>query len=196
VRDGLKVFLSFHLDLAVVAEAADGRQAIERCATQQVDVILMDISMPNMDGPTATRQIRAAFPQVQVIALTSHVDEMLVAQAIGAGAISYLHKDVDSDQLAVAIRAAYRGHATLDASAMQVLMQRGAEVARPGHDLTRREREVLALLAASQTNNEIAARLGISRATVRIHVSSILDKLGADNRTGAAMIAVRHKLIP
>ena len=195
VRDGLKVFLSLFPDIAVVAEAADGAQAIERCRAHQPDVILMDIAMPEVDGPTATARIRAAFPQVQVIALTSFVDETLVARAVGAGAISFLQKDVDADRLATAIRAAHCGRATLDSAAVQALIQQAAEPARPGHDLTRREREVLGLLVAGKTNNEIAAGLGISRSTVHLHVSSILAKLGVGNRTEAAIAAVQHKLL-
>ena len=196
VRDGLKVFLSLYPDIAVVAEAADGAQALERCHEHRPDVILMDIAMPHMDGPTATTRIRAALPHVQVIALTSFVDETLVARALGAGAISYLLKDIYADQLAAAIRAAYCGRATFDAAAVQALAQRVAEPMRPGHDLTRREREVLALLVGGKTNNELAAELGISRGTAHLHVSNILSKLGAGNRTEAAMLAVQHKLLP
>src|SRR6266511_1660483 len=195
VRDGLKVFLSLYPDIVVVAEAADGAQAIQRCGEHRPDVILMDMTMPHVDGPTATARMRAAFPQVQVIALTSFVDEALVARAIQAGAISYLLKDVYADQLAVAIRDAHRGRATFAPTAAQALAQHAAEPPPPGHDLTRRERAVLALLVAGQTNSEIAAQLTISRGTVRLHVSNILSKLGAGNRTEAAMLAVQHRLI-
>lgn len=195
VRYGLKALLATSPDIVVVAEAADGAQAEERCREHMPDVILMDMAMPNMDGPTATARIRAAFPHVQVIVLTSFVGEAEVARAIGAGAISYLLKDIDAEQLAAAIRAAHRGRATLDASAAQALAQRAAEPARPGHDLTQREREVLALLMGGESNTEIADRLRISHGTVRLHVSHILSKLGVDNRTEAAILAVQHKLI-
>lgn len=195
VRYGLKALLSLSPDIAVVAEAADGAQAEEVCREHVPDVILMDITMPNLDGPSATARIRAAFPQVQVIALTSFVDETQVVRAIGAGAISYLLKDVDAAQLAAAIRAAYRGRATFDAAAAQALAQRLANPAQLGHDLTQREREVLALLVAGESNTEIADRLRISHGTVRLHVSHILSKLGADNRTEAAILAVHHKLL-
>lgn len=196
VRNGLKIFLSLSPDIVVIAEAANGEQAIDRCREQAPDVILMDITMPNMDGPTATAHIRAAFPQVQVIALTSFVEEALVSRAIGAGAIGYLLKDVEAEELVTAIRDAYRGRATFAAAAVHALIQRPAEASPPHRELTKREREVLALLVAGKTNNEIAAGLQISSATVHIHVSSILSKLGAGNRTEAAMIAVQHKLIP
>lgn len=196
VRDGLKVFLSLCPDIVVVAEAANGAQAIERCRTHQPDVILMDIAMPELDGPAATARIRAAFPQVRVVALTSFVDETLVARAMGAGAISFLQKDVNADQLATAIRAAHQGRATIDPLAVQALIQQAAEpAAPPDPDLTRREREVLGLLADGKTNNQIAAGLGISRSTVHLHVSSILAKLGVGNRTEAAIAAVQRKLL-
>lgn len=195
VRDGLKVFLSVYPELIVVAEAGDGDEAVARCAEARPDVILMDLVLPTLDGPTATRHIRAAFPQIQVIALTSFVDEALVARALAAGAISYLLKDVHADQLATAIRAAHDGRATLAPTAVQALAHLAA--APPAHrpDLTRRERDVLALLVAGESNLAIAAHLGISHGTVRLHVSTILSKLGAHNRTEAALLAVQHKLI-
>ena len=196
VRYGLKALLSLAPDIAVVGEAADGEEAFARCSEQPPDVILMDIAMPNVDGPTATARIRAAFPQVQVIALTSFADEALVPRAIQAGAIGYLLKDVHADQLAAAIRAAYHGRATFAPTAAHALAQLAAAPPAPRHDLTKREREVLALLVAGQTNNEIAAQLQISHSTVHLHVSNILAKLGASNRTEAAMLAVQHKLIP
>ena len=195
VRYGLKALLSLSPDIAVVGEAADGEEAFALCSEQLPDVILMDISMPNEDGPTATARIRAAFPQIQVIALTSFIDEALVPRAIQAGAIGYLLKDVQADQLADAIRAAYHGRATFAPSAAHALAQMAAEPPAPRPNLTKRELEVLALLVAGQTNNEIAAQLGISRGTVRLHVSNILAKLGVSNRTEAAMLAVQHKLI-
>ncbi len=195
VRDGLKVFLSIYPDIAVIDEAADGEQAFARCQAHPPDVILMDIAMPHMDGLTATAQIRAAFPQVQVIALTSFPEEELVKRVIQAGAIGYLLKDVQADQLAEAIRAAAHGRATLTASAAYALVQLITEPPALGHDLTQREREVLALVVEGKTNNEIAAQLAISRGTVRLHVSHILTKLGATNRTEAAMLAMQHKLL-
>lgn len=195
VRYGLKALLSTSQDIVVVAEAEDGAQAEAICREHAPDVILMDLAMPNLDGPTATARIRAILPQVQVIALTSFVDKIQVARAINAGMISYLLKDVDAAQLSAAIRAAHRGRATLDAAAAQALAQRAAEPAQLGHDLTQREREVLALVVAGESNTEISSRLRISHGTVRLHVSHILSKLGVDNRTEAAILAVQHKLI-
>lgn len=196
VRHGLKALLALSPDLAVIGEAADGEEAWTRCNDQRPDVILMDIVMPVVDGPTATARIRAAFPQIQVIALTSFADETLVPRALQAGAISYLLKDVHADQLALAIRAAFSGRATLAPAAVEALAHLAATPPAPRPDLTKRERDVLALLLAGESNLAIATRLGISHGTVRLHVSNILGKLGATNRTEAALLAVQYKLIP
>lgn len=195
VRYGLKALLARSPDIVVTGEAADGAEAWARCQEQRPDVILMDIVMPVMDGPTATARIRAVFPQVQVIALTSFADETLVPRALQAGAIGYLLKDVHADQLAIAIRAAASGRATLAPSAVEALARLAAMPPAPRPDLTKRERDVLALLLAGESNLAIAAHLGISHGTVRLHVSNILSKLGATNRTEAALLAVQHKLI-
>jgi NarL family two-component system response regulator LiaR len=194
VRDGLKMFLSIYDDIAVVAEAEDGAQAVALCAQRQPEVVLMDMVMPNVDGPTATQRIHARFPDVQVIALTSFVEEALVQRAIGAGAIGYLLKDVHADKLAEAIRDAHRGRATITARAAQALVRRTGGPPEPGHDLTPREREVLALLVDGKTNQEIADYLTISLGTARLHVSNILAKLGVSNRTEAALLAVKQRM--
>lgn len=194
VRDGLKVFLSINDDLEIIAEAADGAQALALCAQRQPDVILMDIVMPNMDGPTATRRIHAEFPGVRVIALTSFADATLVQRAVGAGAIGYLFKDVHADELAQAIRHAQRGCSTVTGGAAEMLLRSAAGQPALGHNLTPREREVLALLVAGKTNQEIADHLTISFGTARLHVSNILAKLGAGNRTEAALLAVQHRM--
>lgn len=196
VRDGLKVFLSTYDDLEVVAEADDGGQAVQLIPQVQPDVVLMDVLMPKMDGPTATALIRASYPDIQVIALTSFVEEDLVQQALQSGAIGYLLKDVRADKLADAIRAAHQGRATIDATAAQVLVQSARQPPQLGQDLTAREREVLALLVNGMTNKEIAKELTLSMGTVRLHVSNILSKLRASNRTEAATLALQHKLIP
>jgi two-component system, NarL family, response regulator LiaR len=196
IRYGIKALLSLSPDIVVVGEAADGEEAFARCSEQPPHVILMDIAMPNVDGPTATARIRAAFPQIQVLALTSFIDETLVPRAIQAGAIGYLLKDVTAEALAEAIRSAYHGRATFAPSAAHALAQLAVAPPVPHPDLTKREREVLVLLVVGQTNNTIAAQLGIGHGTVRLHVSSILAKLGVSNRTEAALLALQHKLIP
>jgi len=196
VRDGLKLLLSTFDDLEVVALAEDGQQAMDLCPQVQPDVVLMDIVMPKVDGPTATQRIRESWPQVAVIALTSFLDEELVQGAIGAGATGYLLKNVSATQLAEAIRAAHQGRSTIDPAAVQVLVESASQPPPPGRDLTEREREVLALLVDGLTNREIAERLTLSPATVRVYVSNILSKLGAKNRTEAASLALQHNLIP
>ena len=195
VRSGLRLFLSGEDDLEVVAEAGDGQEAIDLCPQAQPDVILMDIVMPGVDGPTAMAHIRQDYPHIQVIALTSFLEEDLVRNALQAGAISYLLKDVGAGKLAEAIRAAYRGRGTVDSAAAQMLVRATQQPPRLGHDLTEREREILALLVKGQTNKEIAQELALSPGTVRIYVSNILSKLGAANRTEAAALALQHNLI-
>ena len=195
VRDGLQVFLSVYDDLEVVAQAEDGQQAIELCAQVQPDVILMDILMPKVDGPTATVCILEAFPQVQVIALTSFVEEDLVRQALQAGATGYLLKDVKPEKLAEAIRAAHQGRPTIASAAAQVLAQATRQPPPLGSDLTPREREVLGLLVDGMTNKGIAQALTLSPGTVRMHVSNILSKLGVSNRTEAVALALQSGLV-
>jgi NarL family two-component system response regulator LiaR len=196
VRDGLKVFLSVHEDLEVVAEAGDGEEAIELCGQVHPDVVLMDVFMPKMDGPTATALIRESYPHVRLIALTNFLEEDLVQRAIQAGATGYLLKDVNPDKLAQAIRDAHQDQPTIDSGAARLLVQAARQPPQLGHDLTPREREVLSLLGTGKTNREIASELTLSPGTVRLHVSNILSKLGASNRTEAATLALKHKLIP
>jgi two-component system, NarL family, response regulator LiaR len=192
VREGLKVLLSTSGDIAVVGEAANGVEAVEQCRFLQPDVVLMDIQMPVMDGAAATAEITAACPDTRIIALTSFVDQKSVEKTLDAGAISYLLKDARPEALQHAIRDAVEGRGTIDSGAMRALMdRRGDDV---GRDLTPREREVLALVADGLSNKDIADRLTLSVGTVRLHVSNVLAKLGAPNRTTAAAIAMKHGL--
>ena len=192
VREGLKVLLSTCDDIEVVAEAANGAEAVEQCRLAGPDVVLMDILMPVMDGAEATAQITAAWPDIRVVALTSYLDQEYVEKTLDAGAISYLLKDAHPEALTRAIRDAVDGRGTIDSGAMRVLMERRDNDV--GRDLTAREREVLALLAGGLSNKEIAATLTLSVGTVRLHVSNILAKLGAPTRTTAAAIAMKHGL--
>lgn len=195
VRRGLATFLKVFDDLELAGEAASGEAALQLCAQVRPDVVLMDMVMPDMDGATATRLIRQQFPMVQVIVLTSFKEERLVQNALQAGAISYLLKDVSANELAQAIRAAHAGRGTLSPEAAQVLIQAATQPPAPGHDLTERERVVLALLVEGLNNTEIAHRLGVSPSTIKSHVSHLLAKLGVTSRTEAATLALRLRLV-
>ncbi len=195
VRRGLTAFLKVYPDLEMVGEAANGREAVERCELCRPDVILMDLMMPEMDGASATRQIRSNWPEIQIIALTSFQEKDTVQEALQAGAIGYLLKGVMAQDLANAIRAAHVGRSTLAPEATQVLINSANEGPAPGHDLTPREHQVLDLLAEGLSNPEIARELNVSRSTARAHVSQILSKLGVSNRAEAIALAFRSRLV-
>lgn len=195
VRRGLGAFLSVYPDLELVGEAESGAEAIEQCARLRPDVVLMDLMMPEMDGATATAEVRRQFPQTKVIALTSFRDDELVQRVIQAGAIGYLLKNVSGGDLAHAIRAAHAGRPTLAPEATQALIHAATRPAAPGHDLTARERDVLALMVKGLNNTEIAARLIVSPSTIKGHVSNILGKLGVTSRTEAVALAVEHRIV-
>jgi NarL family two-component system response regulator LiaR len=197
VRSGLAAFLLAFDDLELMGEAPGGQAALDLCAAQPPDVVLMDLVMPEMDGATTTRAIRQAYPNTQVIALTSFHEGELVTEALRAGAIGYLLKNVDADELAGAIRAAHAGQPTLAPEAAHVLIAHTArpQVTSPGADLSSREREILALMVRGMSNPDIGEQLAIGRATVKFHVSNILAKLGATTRTEAVAMAVQHRLV-
>jgi NarL family two-component system response regulator LiaR len=196
VRKGLRTFIAVHDDLELVGEAGNGEEAVEQCDALQPDVVLMDLKMPVMDGPTAIGHIRRRFPDVKIVALTSFDDDTMAQRALEAGAIGYLFKDVEEDELMSAIRLAHRGRGVVVPEAMRAVVSRS-----PNEEdaysvvLTVREQEALDLVARGMTNPEIADKLMISVSTVNFHVHNVLDKLGAKTRTEAVVIAAREGLI-
>lgn len=200
VRRGLSAYLQQVDDIEVVGEAVDGRQALDRIATlepegTQPDVVLMDLLMPEMDGIDTTRQLKSRWPAIEVVVMTSFVEEAKVRGALEAGAAGYLLKDADADQVAEAVRAALVGRMHLDPVVARLLADSVRGPQRPEDRLTPREREVLALVAEGSSNRQIAHRLFVSERTARTHVSAILTKLGLVSRTQAALWAVHEGLV-
>jgi len=195
VRKGLQTYLKNMPDILVTGEARNGQEAVTLCEKLDPDVILMDLVMPELGGVAATRLIHQRWPDMQIIALTSFQDKELVHDALQAGAIGYLLKNIAGDELAEAIRSAHAGRPTLAPEAVQALVQPVTDEPPLGDDLTRRENEVLALLVKGMSNPEIAEHLYLSRATVKVHVSSILSKLGVSNRAEAVATAIQNKLV-
>ncbi len=206
VRRGMRDFLGLHDDLEVIGEAADGAAAIAETAALRPDVVVMDLMLPGIDGIEATAQIKAAHPSIEVVALTSFVDEARAIAAIEAGASGFLLKDAEADELAAAIRAAAAGEVHLDPAVAGIVARRmragsdgggGNGWGGPGSalaGLTARERDVLAGVARGLSNRAIAVELGITERTARTHVSNILAKLRLASRTQAALLAVEQGL--
>jgi DNA-binding NarL/FixJ family response regulator len=194
VRQGLKMFLGLDSDLEVVGEAENGEEAIQLTEDLHPDVVLMDLLMPIMDGISATAAIRRDFPDTEVIALTSVLEDASVTGAMRAGATGYLLKDTKADDLCRAIKAAASGQVQLSPQAAARLI-REVQAPESPEKLTERETEVLRLLALGRANKELSLELGISEKTVKTHVSSILAKLNVPSRTQAALHAVRIGLV-
>ena len=195
VLDGLQLFISMSAGMECVGQATSGEEAIALCETLQPDVVLMDLLMPGMGGIQAIQTIRARRPGVQVIALTSFAEPDLVQQALKAGAIGYVLKNVRSAELADAIRSAQSRRSVMAPEATEALVQAMHRDRPAVFDLSERELEVLGLLVEGLTNAEIAARLWVVESTVRFHVSNLLSKLGARNRAEAVRIAFEHRLV-
>jgi DNA-binding NarL/FixJ family response regulator len=193
VRAGLESLLDTVSDMTVVGAAADGIDAVDLAARTEPDVVLMDLSMPGLDGVEATRQIVGARPETFVVVLTSFSDRERILDALDAGAVGYLLKDAEPSELLRGIRAAARGESPLDPRAARTVL--GARIERRAvRDLTDREREVLALVAKGLANKQIARSLGISERTVKAHLTSVFQRIGVTDRTSAALWAQRHRL--
>jgi DNA-binding NarL/FixJ family response regulator len=198
VRRGLRGYLELLDDIEVVGEAENGLLAIEAVDELEPDVVLMDLVMPQLDGIGAIGRIKADHPAVQIVALTSFIEEEKVTAALAAGASGFILKDADADDVAAAIRAAHNDEVHLDPAAARILAQgmRTRSNAPAVEPLTERELEVLALVGRGRSNKEIATELGITERTARTHVSNILGKLDLSSRTQAALYAVDHRLVP
>ena len=198
VREGLRAFLELQEGIEVVAEAADGREAVETAVRLSPDVVLMDLVMPRLDGVTAMRELRHSVPEARVIVLTSFLDDDKLLPALRSGAAGYLLKNAKPEELVRAVRAAHAGEALLDpvvaARLVETLAADGGE--EPLDRLTPREREVLVLIGRGFPNKRIALELGLAEKTVKTHVGHVLAKLGVTDRTQAAVLAVRAGLVP
>lgn len=195
VRQGLRMFLDLDAELEVIGEATDGAEGVRLARELRPDVVIMDLLMPVMDGITAIGHLKRELPETEIIALTSVLEDEKVIGAVRAGAIGYLLKDTQADELIRAIKGAAAGEAQLSRAAAERLMR---EIHAPAQaeTLTDRETDVLRLLAVGQSNKEIARNLGVNESTIKSHVSNILAKLGVQGRTQAALHAVRSGLVP
>jgi NarL family two-component system response regulator LiaR len=195
VRHGLATFLKIFDDLQLVGEAESGEAAIQLCSEILPDVVLMDIVLPKMDGITAIRAIRNQSPTIKIIALSSFKEGDIIQNALEAGAIGYLLKDISADDLAQAIRAAYSDRATLSPEAAQALVKNANQQPPLILDLTKREYEVLVLMVEGLNNKQIAKKLTVSPSTIKSHVSNILAKFEVTSRTEAVTLALRNRII-
>nr|WP_264177645.1 response regulator transcription factor [Latilactobacillus sakei] len=196
VRLGISTYLGVQDDLEVVDQAVNGREGVEKALALRPDAILMDLVMPEMDGIEATKTILKAWPQAKIIILTSFIDDEKVYPAIEAGAASYILKTSTAEEIANTIRKTTAGQSVLEPEVTNKMMNRMTHQAETKlyEDLTNREREVLGLIAKGRSNQEIADELFITLKTVKTHVSNILAKLQVDDRTQAAIYAIKHQL--
>jgi len=199
VREGLRAFVTTESDMVVIGEAADGETAVQQCLELKPDIVVMDLALPGNEGIDTIYAIKQQCPQIDILILTNFAEEERVLAAMKAGALGYMLKDATTKDIVQAIRDVHQGKVVLHPSVSYILLQalqlpdtNGQAVL---HTLTEREKEVLQLVAQGQTNQEIANQLGIEERTVRVHVTHILQKLELDNRTQAALYALRHGLV-
>lgn len=202
-RLGLRVRLQQQLELEIVAEAEDGETAIELAETHQLDIVLLDVGLPGIGGIETCRQLKHRHPHLPVLILTSYSDSALISRLVAAGAQGYCLKGIGAETLILAVRSVVAGASWWDATATQTIRTELEQAAPPSattssetYGLTQREQEVLALIAGGKSNPEIAKALYITPGTVRVHVHSILHKLGVRDRTQAVIVALQKQLIP
>ena len=195
VRAGIRELLADEPDIEVVGEARDGREAVEFALAQRPDVVVMDINMPELSGVEATRQIRAAAPEVHVLALTAYQDDPYVYGLLDAGASGYILKTAEGQEIVRAVRATAAGQSAIDPAVAPRLIARLTRPAPQADALTERELEVLRLAARGQTNKQIGAALQISDRTVQNHLANIYGKLGVASRTEAVTVGLQRNLI-
>ncbi len=193
VRSGIRGMLASHPEFEVVAEAADGTEAVALALRERPDVVLMDLRMPELDGASATAEIKARHPETQVLVLTTYDTDSDIVRAIEAGAIGYLLKDVPHEEIGSAVQAAARGEPVLAPAVAARLMARSRGVT--GDNLTAREIDVLQLAARGLSNSEIAAELFVSATTIKAHLAHIYRKLGVGDRTAAVTTALERQII-
>jgi two-component system, NarL family, response regulator LiaR len=196
IRHGVAAMLAPESSIVCVGEAGDGLEALSTAPATNPHVVVMDIALPRLDGIEALTALRKLLPATRFVVLTGIADPDTVRRAAAAGAVAYLLKNTSEPELVQAVIAAYKGESTL-ASETTAALAAGEENAQPavGHDLTQRERELLSLMARGMSNQEISLHLSIAMPTVKFHVTNILSKLHADNRTEAVLIALRNKLV-
>jgi two-component system, NarL family, response regulator LiaR len=195
VRHGIKTVFEAYDDIEMIAEAENGKEALEICAKYKPDVVIMDMVMPILDGAEATSQLIRSFPDIKVIALTSFNDKDLIRKSLKAGAVSFVLKNVSGAKLVKIIKDAYKGKSVLSPYATKILLTELREKTDEKIKLTKREKEILTLIVEGLSNKEIAKRLFLSNSTIQFHVSNILSKLGVSKRTEAAYLALKQKLV-
>jgi len=195
VRHGIKTVFEAYDDIEMVAEAENGKEALEICEKCKPDIVIMDMVMPILDGAEATVQLIKRFPDIKVIALTSFNDKDLIKKSLKAGAVNFILKNISGAKLVKVIKDVYRGKFVLSPHATKILLTELREKTDDNIKLTKREKEILALIVEGLSNKEISKRLFLSNSTIQFHVSNILSKLGVSKRTEAAYLALKQKLV-